>query len=165
MTGRYDWLPPLLRLEDSAGSWESYIDVVYRVFQKDLVYGNLQFFDKPVRVKRLPVLRGKETAFWHLVSYGDVEDERLPDLRRCERIGWVRAAIEHAGSERVKCWQNRRRGEDRYVIWLEDEDFVVILADRRKYVLVWTAYVLQGQHRRDKFRREYERSKKLKPPT
>ena len=39
------------------------------------------------------------------------------------------------------------------------------LANRRNYVLLWTAYSVERQHRRDKLHREYETYQKtLTPP-
>ncbi len=40
-------------------------------------------------------------------------------------------------------------------IW-EDFSYVVVLADRGEYVLLWTAYCVEQEHRRQKLRREYE---------
>lgn len=32
---------------------------------------------------------GKHFGFWRVISDGELEDDRLPDLRRCERITWI----------------------------------------------------------------------------
>jgi hypothetical protein len=45
----------------------------------------------------------------------------------------------------------------RIVIALEDFSYIVVLADRGKYLLLWTAYCVEQEHRRAKLRREYER--------
>ncbi|MNH30689.1 hypothetical protein D3C79_909980 [compost metagenome] len=47
---------------------------------------------KRLGLKRHPVIQGKEATFWHMISEGNDEAERLPDLRRCERIRWPRRA-------------------------------------------------------------------------
>ncbi len=80
----------------------------------------------------------------------------LPDLRRCERIRWPRSIIEGADTKYVKSWKNSRKGEERLVLALEDFSYVVVLADRSDYVLLWTAYCVEYEHRRRKLREEYE---------
>ena len=45
--------------------------------------------------------KGKGYAFWHVISEAPQsnnrnESERIPNLRRCERIRWIAWAIEQA---------------------------------------------------------------------
>jgi hypothetical protein len=90
-----DWLPPLILLEDFGGDWDRYMNELYSCFQQDYVFRLLPFF-KGVRIglKRHPIIDNKEATFWHLISSGKVEADRIPDIRRCERICWSRAVIE-----------------------------------------------------------------------
>lgn len=56
-------------------------------------------------------------------------------------------------------WRSERAGDkDRVVIALADFSYVVVLADRGEYVILWTAYCVEHEHRRGKLRKEYERS-------
>ncbi len=102
------------------------------------------------------MVKGKEATFWHIISEGEVESERLPDLRRCERIRWPCAIIEASKDGLTKCWRTNRKGEERVVLTLEDFSYVVVLADRGEYVLLWTAFCVELEHRRQKLSREYE---------
>lgn len=77
-------------------------------------------------------------------------------LREIKLIRWPRAIITTHDTKFVKCWKNSRKGEERVAIALEDFSYVVILADRGDYVLLWTAYWVEQEHRRQKLRREYE---------
>ena len=108
-----DWLPPLKRLEDYDGNWDRYIDAVFaessiatssRRNQSSRASG-FGFGD--------PTCKGKEAGFWHCVSEGSDEEERIPDLRRCERIAWVRSLIEHAGAPGVDVWVARKGRDNR----------------------------------------------------
>jgi hypothetical protein len=45
-------------------------------------------------------------------------------------------------------------------IALPDFSFIVFLAERRAYAVLLTAYYVSSRGRRDKYRREYEASKK-----
>ena len=56
----------------------------------------------------------------------------------------------------MKWWRNDRQGETRIVITLSDFSYVTVVADRGEYVLLWTAYCVEQEHRREKLRREYE---------
>ena len=91
---------------------------------------------------------------------GQIEEDRTPDLRRCERIGWLRAIIDNADDDRVKVWENERTGtkgrERSVLLWLEEEDFLVVLGKRAGYYLLVTAYQTNRDHTRRKLRREYE---------
>lgn len=65
--------------------------------------------------------------------------------------------IEHDSYHAVKFWKNQRRGESRICLWLVEQDYIVVLAERNGYLLPWTAYVVDQPHRKQKLRREYER--------
>jgi len=109
-------------------------------------------------VKRHPLVNGREATFQHLVSEGADESERMPDLRRCERIRWPRAIIDALGTHRVVAWANERRGDRRVVIALPDFTYAVILADRGDHIMLWTAYSVDAAYRRKQMRAEWERS-------
>lgn len=152
-----DWLPELIRLEDYGGSWQDYVEAVYDCFCKDFVLSKPTFAGKRFALKRHPELQGKEATFWHVTSEGEEELHRVPDLRRCERIRWLRPMIEATADCEVKSWRNRRKaGEERVVIALQDFSFVVILADRGEYVLLWTAYCVEHESQRRRMEKEYE---------
>ncbi len=156
MSNSDDFLPTLVLFEDYSNDWHSYLEAIYRFFCQDFVTSKPNFEGKRFALKRHPVIDGKEATFWHLISEGEIEGERLPDLRRCERICWPRPMIEAIKSSHVRCWRNKRKEEERIVIVLEDFSYVVVLADRGDYVLLWTAYCVEMEHRRQKLRREYE---------
>lgn len=151
-----DWLPDLVLFGDYGGDWERYIEAVYRYFKADFVDSTPYFREQRVGMKRDPVFQGKESGFWHCTSEGEKEEDRTPDLRRCERIRWPRPVIEHSTDKGIRCWTNKRGSEKRVLLWLYEMDYLVVLADRRKYVLLWTTYPVIYKHTREKLAREYE---------
>ncbi len=151
-----EWLPGLVFFEDYDGNWERYIDAVYACFKRDFLDKSVQYAGLRLGIKRHPEFQSKSTTFWHIVSEGSVEDERLPDLRRCERIQWPRPVIENCNDSCMKVWENVRQGERRVCLWLEDFDYLVVLAMRNGYCLLWTAYCVTQNHQRVKLQREYE---------
>jgi len=151
-----EWLPQLEKLSDYGGIWERYVNALYGVFERDFVHSAPLFEGRTVRLKRHPMHDGKEATFWHLISEGEVEADRVPDLRRCERMGWPCAMIQAVGTDKVVFWRNKRKGERRIVISLPDFSYIVVLAERNGYVVLWTAYCVEQEHRRKKLESEYQ---------
>lgn len=150
------WLPPLEMLERHGGDWSRFLDAIYRIFKRDFVDSSPSFRGIRMSLKKHPLSEGKEATFWHIISEGSSEEDRKPDLRRCERIRWPRAIIEHDSDIDLKVWQNQRRGEDRILLLIEKESYLVVLARRKSYILLWTAYLVTEPHRRRKLIKEYE---------
>ena len=154
-----DWLPALVLLEQYEGDWERYIKAVYQYFKTDFIDSKPQFENKNVELKRYPLLNQKEYTFWHCTSEGEKEQERIPDIRRCERIRWPRPIIEHWDDQAIRCWRNKRGSNKRILLWFYHEDYLVVLAERNKYVLLWTAYPVTYEHTKEKLMKEYENYK------
>jgi len=157
---RPHWLPPLVLLSDCEGDWRRYLDALYSHFESDFLRTRPHFQGQRLGLKRHPLWEGKEATFWHMISEGRAEATRQPDLRRCERIRWPRAIIENANDSVVKVWETTRRNERRVCLWLEEEEYLVVLAERQGYLLPWTAYMVTRSHRRLKFQEEFERWKR-----
>ncbi len=155
-----DWIPALVLLKNYQGDWDIYLEILYDYFKSDFVYSSPKFHGETLRLKRMPYYNNKETTFWHLIAEGPNESDRLPDLRRCERIRWPRPTIEHSEVEAVKVWENLRGSEVRICLWIEEVDYLVVLARRKGYLLPWTAYPVDQDHTRRKLRKEYEAYKK-----
>lgn len=161
------WLPPLVLLNDSDGDWNAFLDVVYSYFVEDFVNNKPRFQGRRLGLKRHPVIDGKEATFWHMTSEGNIEADRVPDFRRMERIRWPRPIIEHTeereNTVEVKVWRNiRRKNDSRILLWVESEQYLVVLADRGNYILPWTAYQVSQSHQQRKLQKEYERYWKSK---
>ena len=155
MTDEPDWLL-LVLFSDDGGDWDSYLDAIYDYFKQDFVDSKPVFQVRRLGLKRHPMTHGKEATFWHMIQEGAIEEDRIPDFRRCERIRWPRPIIEHDTDKAIKVWANQRRGEQRICLWFEQENYLVILADRGEYILPWTAYLVEQPHRQRKLQREYE---------
>ena len=159
MANSPDWLPSLVLFQAYRGDWERYLQALYAYFTQDFINSQPSFEGTPIALKRHPVIQGKEATFWHLISEGERESNRLPDLRRCERIRWPRPVIEHTTEPVIKVWENERGSEKRVCLWLESAEYLVVLARRKSYVLIWTAFPVTEAHRKRKLQREYEASK------
>ena len=145
------------------GEWDRYEEELYEIYLETIVRSGLTFGGVPVRSRYVPPTKNKGYSFWHLISEGEREEERIPDIRRCERIRWVAWLIQHATSHEDVCWwENKRGGNTHVVIWHEQENFAVVLAQRTGYFLLKTAYWVKQQRRKDfeREREEFRRSQK-----
>jgi hypothetical protein len=160
-----EWLPELVKLESCGGDWTAYVETLYRIFHFHFIQSPPKScLGKRWAVKKHPMELGKEATFWHVISEGQTETERTPDLRRCERLHWIRPMVDAIGSEDVKCWKNMRKGHLRLLISTPDFSFVVILQESSEYVMLWTAYYVESGHRREKLKREWEEYHKRQAP-
>ncbi|GAB4556061.1 MAG: hypothetical protein Tsb0017_09600 [Geothermobacteraceae bacterium] len=160
MSDSPEWLPPLVLFEDYDGDWARYLDAIYEWFKRDFVYSKPVFQGRRLGLKRHPLENGKEATFWHMISEGKDEASRIPDLRRCERIRWPKPIVENDVDASIKVWRNKRGRDERVCLWLVEENYLVVLADRGRYILPWTAYLVEQPHRRRKLQREYEEYRK-----
>lgn len=160
------WLPPLHLFASHGGNWSAYEEALYETFAKDFIRSK----PKPIAgrswgLKKIPLSKGKECTFWHFISEGENEDDRIPHMGRCERLCWVRPIIDRIGTPDVSAWeQRRRRNERRIAIALTDFSFVVVVADRWTYLLPWTAFPVETVHRRKKLRAEFAAFQASKQP-
>ncbi|MCA9371106.1 MAG: hypothetical protein KC680_04065 [Candidatus Peregrinibacteria bacterium] len=162
-------LPPLILLEDHNGNWSQYIDTVYQCFEADFVKSRAKYDGKRIQLRHHPRTQGKESTFWHLVSDGSIsdgteEEDRLPDLRRCERVGWVRVLIDNAGtSTDIRVWENTRKGKINVCICYGDWEYLVVLGKRNGYTLLLTAYCVENDRKRQ-LQRDYNKAQAQKSP-
>jgi hypothetical protein len=156
MSDKPTWLPEIVQLEQFKGDWGRFLNAIYTIFRKDFVISRPIFRGNRLGCKRYPLYDGKEATFWHVIQEGKDEDKRVPDLRRCERVPWIRPVIEHEQEPVIKVWENTRGYEIRICLWLEDFEYLVVLAKREGYIILWTAYPVTESHRKRKLQNEYE---------
>ncbi len=160
-----DW-PPLGRdLNSFGGDWGAFDAHCYSCYWADFYTTRPTWpeADKSFNIKRHPEIDSRCATFAHITSEGRVESERTVALDRAERIGWPRLILDEfaltfpaAESERIVWWKSRRGNDWRYLIALADFSYVVVVADRGAYVLLWTAYPVEYDSRRRKLKAEWE---------
>jgi hypothetical protein len=151
-----DWLPEALRYSDFKGDWDRFLARVYEIFEHAFKKNRPRYEGFPIDYDSR-IEEGKEVAFWHVTSSIDsVTKERVPDLRRCERIPWPRPMIEHSPDEHLSVWKNKRGAKTRILLWLEKLDYLVVLQQGPNTVILVTAYCTDRDHTRRKLRKERE---------
>lgn len=154
-------LPPLIVLQDFNGNWEKYEEEVYRAFCNDLMYSPFPRVNgESVYLNRNFDDTGRIITYSHVTSAGPDERSRTPDLRRCERIRWIRVLLDSVGTPHVVAWENIRQGGRRgLLVALPDFSYLVVLRRRSTngYLLI-TTYTVEHEHRRLRFAKEYRES-------
>jgi hypothetical protein len=152
-----DWLPELVPLSDFEAT--EYLENVYQIFHSEIIAKSPVFEGMPVKCRRDPIMDGKEAGFWHCISEGANENERIPDPRRCERVRWIRAILENASDSRIDVWTVKRNRDERVHIWFE-ETYLVVLGKRRRYFQLITAFCTDREHTKRKKRKERDSQQK-----
>lgn len=155
-------LPELVSLSSFKGVFNDYLEAVYCIFRKDFIESRPIFRGTRLGLKKLPLSEGKEATFWHFISEGKDENSRNADITRMERIRWPKPIINSSENSYFKVWENTRGTKKRILIWHDAEQYLVVLADRGKYILPWTAYKVTEGNRKRKLMKEYEEYLKAK---
>ncbi len=107
---------------------------------------------------------GKEKIFWHLTTRKEKKTgERLPDLRRSERLPWVRPMLDQPERPEVLAWDYEEGdGDINTYVWLGKYDFLILLKkypDTTRRLI--TSYWLEYENTKTKLRKKYE--KRIRP--
>lgn len=159
MTCLPEWLPPLLCV--SPWSIKTF-DLLYSVFTRDFMDSQPAYREH--RVWFFPEREdGKELIFWHLTHREDETiGKRLPDLRRCERLPWVRSILDNSEKPEVLDWDYEEGDRSvRTYLWLKELDFLVLLKkypDGQRRII--TSHYVDHAHKRRKLEKKYAGSTK-----
>ena len=159
------WIPDLM-LPSNYTDFKHYYDAVYGVFHEDFVESHPVFEGQKVVIRRMPIENGREDAFYHVTCKDFLHtQDRQPDLRRCERIHWIRKFIENYKCENkdsddcdgIKYWEAPYHNRKRVFLLSEEESYIVILEKRQDYILLITAYYIEYDRNMDKLLNEWEK--------
>lgn len=167
-----DWLPEIEEYSHDE-EWQTYWNNLYKIFVHDFKISQPDFLGLKVHHRREPMEYDKEEAFFHVTCNDFKKNQnRVPDLRRCERIRWVKAFIENYASCRdmnytdcndcngIKAWIEDVHGKERAHIFLEEEQYLVVVEIRKNYCLLITAVYIEHDYTLDKYIGRYQKSKK-----
>lgn len=157
-----DWLEPLVKLEDFNGDADKYIKRIFAIFERDFVLSKPKFRDKVVLHDK-GLDGNKPRTFVHITTESNGKGERILSLRRCERIGWIKAIIEHADDSAILVWEKEqattKREAIRIYLFMEKQDFLVILQEIKWGHYLITAVYVDNPRQKAKHIRAYEKSK------
>ncbi len=154
--------PDLIHLQDYAGNFQAYFSAVYEVFENDFIKTQPRYEGLKVAVRKYPEVDGLHRTFYHITHEGEDENNRQPDIRRMERIRYPKFVVEQSQHPEILIWKNRRGNDERILLFNESENYIVVLTERKEFYLFITAYVVDTEHRKRSFLKEYEAYKKAK---
>lgn len=157
-------LPDIIQLNDYQGDFESFYEAVYQIFVKDFVRSRPVFEGVKLGLKKYPLVEGKEYTFYHFTHDGSDEQNRTPNFRRMERIPWPAPIINQSSHQKLKVWRNKRGKHDRILILHEQEKYLVVLEDRKDYIIPWTAYLVDYPNQMRKLLKECKSYKNQNRP-
>ncbi len=133
----------------------------YSVFTQDFVTNHPYYLSKRIDFDRRVINDGKEEGFWHLVTREKSGvTNRLPEKDRARCIPWIRPIIENSHYNCVTSFRYLEgSGKERTYLWVEDEDYVVILEERRTAFTLVTSFNVDQPWKRKSLRKKV--SKKL----
>jgi hypothetical protein len=148
-----DWLEPIVCLPDFDGDPQKYIDHVFSLFKRDFITSKPKFKGKIVMCD-IGDEGGKPRGFNHITTEEDRNTGvRELCLRRCERITWIKSIIENHTDPKVLYWEQEHFGKGisiRIFLFLESQDFLVILTEKKKGYFVITAIYVDQPHMKKK---------------
>ncbi|MDR9769511.1 hypothetical protein [Acetomicrobium sp.] len=130
---------------------------LYQIFRNDFILSKPLFCGKKVFI--FPEMEdGKEKIFWHLTTRDDKKaKQRLPDLRRSERLPWIKPIIDNFLAPEILVWDYEEASKDIHTyFFFEKGDFVVILKKCNKRLYLLTAYWIEYNHQKTKLIKKYE---------
>ncbi|WP_150954677.1 hypothetical protein [Microbacterium testaceum] len=159
------WPPPGPSLNDFGGDWPKYYAHIYGRYTADFLAEKPSWpiEGKRFAIKQQPLVDGHCHTFWHIITEGEVEEEREVSTDRCACVSWPRLILDEFSatypsprSERIVWWVEGRGGRTRFHICLSDFSYLVVVEDRPDYVLLWTAFPVDREHQRRRRRNAYE---------
>ena len=130
-----DWLPQIVKISDVKGDWPNYLDIVYKIFYSDIIKKRLAYKNTLVRpTHENDYDDGKHVLFWHIIQKQG-EEERQPDLRRMERIPWIKPITDNIDSQFIHIWSEKRGNDFRDHILLDDgleNQYLIVISVREK---------------------------------
>ncbi len=145
------------RITNDFDDYTEYENAVYNAYLNSYSQKQFTYNSKPIREKRHPLIAGKSCTFWHIVSSGTNEDNKLPDFNRYETVSWpgfiLSYCLDNCSSKLV--WKNKRGSHTRVLIYCQDIDYLVVLDEHEDYYLFWTGYPVTYTHTKNKLLKEY----------
>lgn len=154
--------PSLIYFEEYNGNFQNYFQAVYKIFESDFIRSKPNYENKDVIVRKYPLVDGIHKTFYHITHQGEDENNRTPDFRRMERMRFPKFIIDNNEHQEILIWKNTRGRDERIVLFNEEVNYIVVLAERSDSFLFITAYYIETEHRKRKLMQEYEAYKKAK---
>jgi hypothetical protein len=149
------WLPALFKVNP----WDhNTFDLLHEIFHRDFIFNQVHYRSYKVIQYSYEMVDGKERAFWKLTSREDKQvGDRLPDLRRSERLPWLKPMIENSNHSDILTWESTEGdGVVKIYVWLKDHDYVAIMKKpKRGALILLSAHWLEYSNAKKKLMKKY----------
>lgn len=144
-----------------------FYDEAYRVFKEDFIECAVYFDCQEVGLINFIRTKGKEETYWHVISneapkYSSIKTtkERYDDIKRAERVGWIKEIIENWKDCNIRVFLDPKYHEPRIHFWYKT-DYVVVLVKKpsKPYYRLLTAFLTDKESKK----REFEKLFKSNP--
>lgn len=156
---------------EDLGQYADYENQLYQLYLDLYINGGLSYNGNRIKMKYYPPEYNERTGFYHLIceNYDHTGDEndRTPNLRRCEKIAWADEIIRKCAPAlcgEIKIWENNRKGKKSLLLYCDDIRYLVVLGVRNGYYMLVSAYpVCYPNARRDLLKEYREYIKQTTP--
>lgn len=155
-------LSPLIE-QKSGQVLSDYLKDLYPIYEMEIANGSFSFHGKPVHVFTELNMNLQHQTFEHLTTKGNTD--RLYNTKRCERLVWIRDILADLcnGCTNYHVFRDTKvktNKNPRYIIWCTKEDYVIVLEERQKDVMLITAYCVLYPNKRRELEDKYQKSLK-----
>lgn len=151
-------------------SINDYHNRAYNIYKKEIVDSILNFKGKKVITREYPIEDGKVQSFFHIISEQNKNGLkiRLYKNERVKFIPYISEIIKNyykcenciESCSKIKVWSAPYKNKIyRTKLYLEDEDYIIILEERKEYYLLISAYVVDRLDRKEDLLKEYNKYK------
>ncbi len=158
---------PLLILLSDYSSQGEFLDAILKLFLGDFVTNTTKFRSQKIVLKKRPTnwLDGIEYdwTFHHIITKENQNNDNIREfnIARAERIKFPKLYIDdHQTSlSNYKIWSRTKNNETKYYISDNNYDYLVILSQRKNYIMLLSAFPIETNHYKYKLKKEYEQYK------
>ncbi len=155
-------LPPLVKYSQFSSD-DEFLDALYEYFKQDFVHTKPKYKGSELMLKRYPIRDDRESTFYHITTIGADEHSRSIDVKRAERLRWIKPIIE-SDDKTLLVWENQRKKEENILLFHEKENFLIVIRKRKAGLLFWTSYYTSKNYKKSLIIEHDEYHKKLKTP-
>ena len=151
---------PILEQKNITEWLHDFLVRIYPIFQQTLGNNSAVYNWVSITLKKRPIAKIDEIEyewwFHHIVTKEISQDcnDREFCLPRAERIRFPRYYIDSVPT--LKVWQRIKNNEQKYYISDDNFDYLVVLSQRKDYIVFITAFPVERNHYKGKLLKEYE---------
>lgn len=151
------------------GTWFEIEDRLFTIFSDFFDDNELANYDGAKITYNSQISKKRPEGYWH-VTHRDSKNlagatERIFDTERSRRIGWIKSLV-HGECANCKIFWDQRH--DKLHFWLEDDDYILILADQKRrrhgtrFLNLVTAFYIDGNGYKRRFAKMYRSYEKTR---